>query len=272
MEVTTEPITATATAIAAILQPVALLVLILLALVAIWALAQRVRLGRAARRPAATTQLADAAIDYVEHLDERGELVVPDGASKSATKLALAAAWAQTELARLGIRLDDDEATAWLRARLHRRSAELRPVAAMTAAAREAVDRVERLLMSDSTARLDNSERTLFYARLAADWFVVRLAEQGATAGREEGQAWVQAELLRRLNVRADDMATRNDLDSLVLEANTFLDTLRANNRLPTGADAARDLAIAWVLTEVAKRGLTYTPREIVAAVRRVVR
>lgn len=268
MEVTTEPILTTATAI---LQPVALLALSLLAIVAIWALAQRVRLARARRRPAATTQLADAAIDYVEHLDERGELVVPDGASKSAAKLALAAGWAQAELARLGIRLGDDEATAWLRARLHRRSAELRPVAAMTAAAREAVDRVERLLMSDSTARLDHSERTLFYARLAADWFVVRLAEQGATVGREEGQVWVQAELLRRLNARADDMAGRNDLDSLVLEANTFLDTLRANNRLPAGSDAARDLAVAWVLTEVAKRGLAYTPREIVAAVRRVV-
>ena len=268
MEVTTEPILTAATAI---LQPVALLALSLLAIVAIWALAQRVRLARARRRPAATTQLADAAIDYVEHLDERGELVLPDGASKSAAKLALATAWARAELARLGIRLDDDEATAWLRARLHRRSAELRPVAAMTAAAREAVDRVERLLMSDSTARLDHSERTLFYARLAADWFVVRLAEQGATVGREEGQVWVQAELLRRLNARADDMAGRNDLDSLVLEANIFLDTLRANNRLPAGSDAARDLAIAWVLTEVAKRGLAYTPREIVAAVRRVV-
>ncbi len=47
---------------------------------------------------------------------------------------------------------------------------------------------------------------------------------------------------------------------------------LRANNRLPAGIEAARDLAIASVLTEVAKRRLAYTPREIVTAVKQVVR
>ena len=268
MEDATDQITPIAAALGAILVPVALLALIILAAVVAWAAVQHVRLGRGERRPAATTQVADGTIDYVEHLDERGDLVVPPGEAKSAAKLALAGEWMRAELARLGLALPAEEAAAWLRARLHRRSAELRSAAAMADVAREAVDRVEKLLLTESTARLEHSDRTLFYCRLAADWFVVRLAQQGTTVGREEGAVWVQAELLRRLNARAEERATRNDLPSLVQEANAFLDTLRANHRLPEGSDAARDLAIAWVLTEVAKRGLSYTPREIAAAVR----
>lgn len=268
----TEQIESIVAAAGAILSPLALLALIILALFVAWAIVQRVRQGWAERRLSAVLQVADAAIDYVEHLDARGDLVVPAGSVKSDFKLALAGGWLQAEAARLGIRLATEEAAAWVRARLQRRSGELKLFATMAEAAREAVDRVERLVMGDSTARLDTSNRTLFYSRLAADWFVVRLAEHGAVVTRDEGTAWVQAELLRRLNARADEMATRNDLASLVLEANAFLDTLRANNRLPAGIEAARDLAIAWVLTEVAKRGLAYTPREIVGAVKQVVR
>jgi len=248
------------------------LALAVLAVVVAWAAIHTIRQGRAARRLAAVVQLADAAVDYVEQLDARGDLIVPPGGVKSDFKLALAGGWLQAEAARLNIHLAADEASAWVRSRLQRRSGELKLFATMAETAREAVDRVERLVMGDSTARLENSDRTLFYSRLAADWFVVRLAEHGAVVTRDEGTAWVQAELLRRLNARADEMATRNDLASLVLEANSFLDTLRANNRLPAGIEAARDLAIAWVLTEVAKRGLVYTPREIVAAVKQVVR
>ncbi|WP_374687852.1 hypothetical protein [Promineifilum sp.] len=272
MEDVTEQIEPIAAAIEALLRPVALLALIVLALFVAWAVVHRVRQGRAERRLAAVLQLADAAIDYVEHLDARGDLTVPAGGVKSGFKLALAGEWLQAEAARLGIRLAVEEAAAWVRARLQRRSGELKLFVTMAEAAREAVDRVERLVMGDSTARLDTSNRTLFYSRLAADWFVVRLAEHGAVVTRDEGTAWVQAELLRRLNARADEMATRNDLASLALEANAFLDTLRANNRLPAGIEAARDLAIAWVLTEVAKRGLAYTPREIVGAVKQIVR
>src|SRR5260221_6789742 len=71
---------------------------VLVAMAAIWLFYRYVHSVRTQTRVASTPHLADAAIDYVDDLDRRGELTAPQGTDKGAYKRQLAAQSLKSEL------------------------------------------------------------------------------------------------------------------------------------------------------------------------------
>jgi hypothetical protein len=254
-----------------ILEVLVQLALIVIPALITWFIRNYVKGTSAEREVSAIVHLANAAIDYVENLDKRGDIVLTPGLSKGTAKLSLAAEWLEKELERAGITITDEQAMEWVSSQFQKRVGDVKMVGTMAQVAIEALDLVERLVEGGLVKLPEDTDRFLFLCRLAADWMVMQMAERGAAVTPEEALTWVRAELLKRLNDRAAGGAAdeEDDLDRLIAQALAFLEELRAGNRLPAGnVDAARDLATAWILTEVAKRGLNYTPVEIAAAVR----
>jgi hypothetical protein len=141
----------------------------------------------------------------------------------------------------------------------------------MAGIAREALRIVEQLVDGGLVTIPADKDPLLFLCELAADWVVMQLAARGVSITAEEALTLVRAEFLQQLNerpyepVEVEIPAGPPDLESLVAQALAFVSGLPASNG---NGPTARDLATAWVLTEVAKRGLGFAPAEIAAAVR----
>lgn len=236
-----------------------------------WFIRNYVKGTSAEREVAAIVHLANTAIDYVENLDKRGDIVIDPSLSKGAMKLALAARWLEKEAERAGITISDAEAQEWISSQFQKRVGDVKVVGTMAEAARDALRVVQQLADGNLISVPAGADDFLYLCELAADWVVIQLAERGVAITPEEALTWVRAEFLQQLNerpftpVETERPETADDLESLVGQALSFVQSLPATN----GAGAARrDLATAWVLTEVAKRGLAYAPAEIAAAVR----
>jgi hypothetical protein len=92
-----------------------------------WFVLTYVKSANAEKTMAAVIRVSNAAIDFAEDLDQRGELAkylklwnVPEEVmnltSDGLKKLHLAGQWAESEFVRLGIKLTDEEAQAWIAA------------------------------------------------------------------------------------------------------------------------------------------------------------
>ncbi|MCP5095499.1 MAG: hypothetical protein GY943_08100 [Chloroflexi bacterium] len=66
------------------------------------------------RHLAAVVRISNSAIDYVENLDNRGELTISENASKGLQKLSTAGAWMEQELKGMGISMSNEEAQRWI--------------------------------------------------------------------------------------------------------------------------------------------------------------
>lgn len=109
-----------------------MLMLPIAAALIVWFLRTYVRSTKAEKTLATIVRVSNAAIDFAEDLDQRGELAkylkawnVPDdmvGVAKNGLKkIQLAGHWAESEFARLGIKLSNTEAQAWIAAEYQRR-------------------------------------------------------------------------------------------------------------------------------------------------------
>ncbi len=217
-------------------------------------------------------RLANAAIDYVENLDKRGDLVLPPDVKKGGEKLKLAGQWLEGELQRNGIKVSTKEAMNWIASEYQRRVGEIRSFTSIGDLAEAAVD----LLIGMSGEGLSqislDSERFQQLVEIAADWVVAHLAEErGATFTRQEAVTWVRAALLQRL--QANVQPTGGSLRDLARQALAFVQDLQKSGRMSVrpsapGANVELDIAMGWMLTESARRGLSVTPDEIANAVR----
>src|SRR3972149_5306826 len=94
-----------------------------------WFVRTYVKSSTAEKEVAAIVRLSNAAIDFVENLDKRGELALPPDVKKGSHKLKLAAEWMESELKRAGISVTDDEAKKWIASEFQKRMGGVPPVA-----------------------------------------------------------------------------------------------------------------------------------------------
>jgi hypothetical protein len=240
--------------------------------VAAWLLRRYVKSSAGGNTIATISRMANAAIDYAENLDRRGELPLPPDARKGAEKLRIASRWLSGELARAGIRVQDAEAQKWVAAEFQRRVGDVRPVAALAELSAAAVQMVQGLEQHRLISPPPGADRADYMAGLAADWLVAQLARQkGATIGREEALSWVRAELVSQLQGQLGTLPQGDRLARLAQGAAAFLEQLKASGRLAnTSAAMDADVATAWLLTEAARQGLDVDGAQIVAALERV--
>lgn len=247
------------------------LLIVVLPVVISWFIRTYVKNAATETQIAAITRLSNAAIDYVENLDKRGDLVLPPEVKKGGAKLKIAAEWLESELNRNGIKLETEQAKQWISSEFQRRVGSIQPDSSLADLARMAVDLIqnmERMKFNDLPA---DSERLNYLSELAADWVIAQIAlKRGAAVTQNEALPWVRAEILNRLQVRK--LPSGDKLMDLAREAVAFMVGLKTTGQLAlrpsvSGGDVERDVSIAWMLTEAAKQSLDVSPDEIAQAV-----
>lgn len=246
--------------------------LVLIALAAAWLYYRYVRSTTMQNRLAATTRLADSAIDYVEDLDRRGDLSLPAGAEKGTYKRQQAAKWLQHELHVDGVKIESQQAQQWIAAAFQKRVGDAQPVSKMGDLARQAVDLTQRLEAAHMLELPPGADRPLYLAGLAADWITVSLAKEGMTISHEQALSWVRGEILHRLELAASNPSVEERLRRLAEEAVQFTADLRSSGRMAirpgqAGEDVDSDVAMAWLVTEAAKQGLAVTGDQLADAI-----
>jgi hypothetical protein len=248
------------------------LLVLVIPIVISWFIRTYVRASAVETDLAAIVRLSNAAIDYVENLDKRGELVLPPEVKKGGYKLKLAAQWLEAELKRAGVKMTEEQAEKWISSEFQKRVGDVRPVATIAELTRAAVDLIQDLERSKLVELPSDVDRTTYLAGLAADWVVAELAKRGANVSREEALTWVRAELLQRLQAQIGELPADDRLAKLATAAVEFLERLKASGQLAVrpgtpGESIETDVATAWLLTEAARQGLAVTSDQIAEAV-----
>jgi hypothetical protein len=248
------------------------LLVLVIPIVISWFIRTYVRASAVETDLAAIVRLSNAAIDYVENLDKRGELVLPPEVKKGGYKLKLAAQWLEAELKRAGVKMTEEQAEKWISSEFQKRVGDVRPVATIAELTRAAVDLIQDLERSKLVELPSDVDRTTYLAGLAADWVVAELAKRGANVSREEALTWVRAELLQRLQAQIGELPADDRLAKLATAAVEFLERLKASGQLAVrpgtpGESVETDVATAWLLTEAARQGLAVTSDQIAEAV-----
>jgi hypothetical protein len=250
---------------------VQVIILIIPALIA-WFLHTFVRSSASGNAIAAISRVANAAIDYVENLDKRGELQLTPDMHKGAEKLRIASNWLEAELKRTGVSVSEADAQKWVTAEFQRRVGDVRPFTTIAELAQTAVRTIQNLDRYRLLTPPTDADRPAYLAGLAADWLVAQLAAQkGATIGREEALTWVRAEFVGQLQQQLSDLPQSDRLARLAESAAAFLDQLKISGRLANTNPALHsDIATAWLLTEATREGLEVDGAQIVAALEHV--
>jgi hypothetical protein len=222
---------------------------------------------------AAIMRLSNSAIDYVENLDNRGDLKLDPDISKGVQKLQIAGSWLESELNRTGISMTDEDAQKWISSEFQKRIGEVRMVGLLAELAKTAVGMVNNLEQNGLLKIPPGADRVTHQAELAADWVVAQYAEKGAAITREEALTWVRAELLKTLQTVNDERPANIQLRELAQQAVAFLNGLKKSGRLAVqsgsfGGDVEADIATAWLLTEAAKQGLTVNSDQIAETIK----
>lgn len=245
-----------------------------------WYVRKYVKGTRAEKDLAAVVSLSNAAIDYVENLDKQGkldELALAPNFSKGLHKLTLASQWMEAELKRHDIAITEEEASRWIRSEFQRRVGDVEMVSDLNKLAETAVSTIRHLEKQSLINVPDQADKWAFLLDLAADWLIAQFALQNSGAlTHEEGKTWVQAAYMKSLsatsllpdNIDLPDVS----LESLAQQAVQFLYEIKSAGRLNLDGgvgdrEVDLNIATAWLLTEVAKRGLALDTGQIATAV-----
>jgi hypothetical protein len=260
-----------------------MLLLPIVAAIATWFLRTYVKSAKVEKDVAAIVRLSNAAIDFAEDLDKRGDLGkylkmwnMPDDVmnltSDGLKKLNLAGRWLETELGRQGIQMTDEEAKAWIAAQFQKRVGDMGRERTVAARAEEAV----RLLQALARSGLINLPADPAQAAQLADqvtgWALAQPEKEPDALLREEAMMRVRGQLSAPLppSVAAAAPSTpaapslEVQLSDLARQSVQYVARLKADHEL-TLPDM--DIAVAWVLTEVTKQGLAVTTEQIASAV-----
>jgi hypothetical protein len=238
-----------------------------------WFIRTYVRGSTAEKDLAAIVRLSNSAIDFVENLDNRGQLDLPAGVSKGTHKLKLAGQWLESELQRAGIKITGEAAQQWIASEFQKRVGDVRMVGAIAELTGQAVNLIQELERSGLLEIPAEVDRAVHLTELAADWLMTQLAKQGATISREEALTWVRAEFLQRLQGKTSEAPVASDpVADLAAQAVAFVEKLKASGQLTpqpgvSEEQFATDVAVAWSVTEAAKQGLAVTKTQITEAV-----
>jgi hypothetical protein len=254
-----------------VLDVIGQLILVLVPVFISWLIRNYVKNSNYEKQIGSITRLSNIAIDYVENLEKTGALQVPDGVSKGAEKLRVAAGWLEDELKRNGISVNNDEAAKWISSVFQNRVGGVGTSSLTAGLTSTAVDLVQGLEKGNLSAAALSPERIDFLIGLATDWLTTQLANQrGVKMPRDEAEARVRAEILNRL--QGNQLPSGDKLMDLARQALGFLDGLKQSGRMTprpntSSENADRDLAVAWMLVEATKLGMAVSPDEIVKAI-----
>lgn len=232
-----------------------------------WLIRTYVKKSNYEKQIASILRLSNSAIDYVENLEKRGELVVPAQMKNGQAKLFEASKWLENELHNNGIQITTEDASKWISSEFQKRMGGVQTSSATADFARRAVDLVQGLEKGDLSMLPQDKTRLDILAGLAADWLAAKLVEErGVTLSRSEAETWVRAELLNRLQIK--QLPSGDQLMDLARQAVGFMTELKVTGRLvplpgTSGKNIERDVAVAWMLTEAAKQAMTISPAEI---------
>ena len=264
-----------------------------------------VRGSKAEKDIAAIVQLTNSAIDLVENMDSRGGLKLPPDVSKGLFKLQTASHWLLDELARSGIKMTDEEAKSWIGSEFQKRMGDVRPVKDIAEVTKSAVDLILQLEQSGAIQVPAGADRITYLAGLATDWILTHLPANWTNISRDEAMTWGRAELLQKIpsqpvaaapsqpvvtapsqpvaSAPSQPVATApsqpsittlspaEQLSQLANSAVAFVGQLKASGPLmvkpgasETSVDA--DLALAWLLMEATRQGMTVTTDQLAQA------
>jgi hypothetical protein len=260
-----------------ILDVVVQVLIVIVPLVLSWFVRTYIRSASAQNKIATIARLSNAAIDYVENLDKRGDLVLPAEVKKGGYKLKVASQWAENELKRAGINVTNEQAQTWIAAEFQKRAGGVLSLDAINSAVRHAVDLIQNVERSQPMDTPTGSDRVSYLASLAADYAVTQLAGCGIAISREEALIWVRSEFLQRLQDQVSTLPAGDRLMRLAVGAVDFLERLKVNGQIAVRPgtlheDIEADIATAWLLTEAAKQGLDVTSEQIARSVAIVLR
>ena len=238
-----------------------------------WFARAYVRSASASTKVDSTARLSNAAIDFVENLDVRGELTTPAGSSTGAYKRSLATEWLERETRRLGIRIPPERAAEWISSEFQRRGSSGAAASPLTEVVGLVMDRVKTLEGNPAFTIPAAADRQTYLNTLAADLLQVELTRRGSPIGREEAETWVRAAFAEALlEPRVGSVNSAADLDTLADQAVAYATRLASTGRLgikpAEGEDVTADLVTARLLTLVAEAGIEATTWEIAGAVR----
>lgn len=244
-----------------LLQAVYLIIPVVLS----WIIRTYVKNANHEKQLASIIKISNAAIDYVENLEKRGELVVPENLKKGQIKLEEAAKWVTNELEKNGVKISEEDASKWVSSEFQKRMGGVQTSSITSEVTKLAVDLIQGLEKGDFSELTHDQNRLTILTGLAADWLAAQLIEQrGVSISRSEAETWVRAEILNRLQIK--QLPSGDKLMDLARKAVGFMQELKSSGRLPArpGSDnMERDVAVAWMLTEAAKMGMTIAPSEI---------
>jgi hypothetical protein len=262
-------------------QSMGVLVQLMLVIFGIWGLSLLyiyVRSVNAGRTVDIITRFANVGIDLAENLDQTGKLDVPPEYEKGAYKLKIASDFAGAELERVGVIVSTENAEKWVSSQFQKRLGDVRPVNDVATLTEESVDLVLDLEKRGVLETPTELERESYLAGLVADLVQTKLAAKNwASVPRDELVVAARSELLARLASEATDEEKQDPLVGLAREAVAFVQQLKAQGQLSVQPGTANenveaDVATAWLLTEVAKRGLTVSSTQIMEAVTKALR
>ena len=262
------------------------LLLIIVPVVISWFIRTYVKNTTAEKQLGSIVRLSNAAIDYVENLDKRGDLVLSPDARRGLTKLNMAAEWMESELHRNGINIDSEEAKKWIASEYQKRVGNPLPESDMGEQAKIAVSLIQAVEGEGFSRLLQKPDRLAFLTQFAADWIVAQLANsRSATITHAEALSWVNAEILQRIQPTALPSSGLPSVTptfsgppaDLAHQAVAFMQNLKARGLLsiaPGASPAAveRDIAVAWMMTEAARLGQVISPQEVALAVTELLR
>lgn len=183
-------------------------------------------------------------------------------------KLNLAGKWLESELGRQGIQMTDEEAKSWIAAQFQGRVGDIGRDRGIAERTREAASLLHALEQSGLIALPADGARVAMLGDAVANWVIGQLGDEEAGLLREQALAQFESQLVSKPQVLGEPATPplESQLTDLARQSVQYVERLKASHQLTL---PEKDIAMAWVLTEVTKRGLAATAEQLADAVNR---
>lgn len=264
------------------------LIILVIPFILTWYVRTYVKSAEQQKRLAAIVRLANTGIDYAEDLHKRGDLdkylkkwnlsdEVISQTSTGIQKLNIAGRFVEQELNRLGIKMTDEEAQAWIASEFQRRIGDIARGESVDQRAQEAMGLLRALEQAGLISLPADISRSTQLASHIANWAITQPDKDIPGALREEALARVRTELGTQPQppvevaeepqpaVVAPQPSPEAQLMELATQSVAYVEQLKLEHKLTL---SETDVAAAWVLTGVTQKGLQVTTDQIASAVR----
>jgi len=260
------------------------LVIIIVPLFATWLLRNWVKHAGDEKKIATIIRVANTAIDYAEDLDQRGDLEqivqslplpveIQSQASKGIQKLNVAGKWVEHELKQMGISITNEEAQNWIAAEYQRRLGTVGGGAKIVGQTGEVIKLLEALQARGLISLPPHLRKITDLTRQIDDWLAgarPQAVAETMAAVASASQSPLPSDVFPVSDSvtpepSAEEQITNNQLADLAAQAVEYVEELKASYDL-TIPDL--DIATAWMLTEVTKRGISVRPEQIAGQIR----